>query len=102
MWACALMPSLAVAATRSIMRLNPGADNGAPRSETNAKGDLGLSRWCRATRVAPGPSAGGCSAVPFLTLRMCRDAVLQSIFGQTFKENTHATFTAARVKNVAA
>jgi hypothetical protein len=33
---------------------------------------------------------------------MCRDAVLQSIFGQTFKENTHATFTAARVKNVAA
>jgi hypothetical protein len=102
MWACPLKPSLAVAAIRSTMRLNPGADKRRPALRNERKGDLGLSRWCRATRVAPGPSAGGCSALPFLTLRMCRDAVLQSIFGQTFKENTHATFTAARVKNVAA
>jgi hypothetical protein len=41
MWACALMPSLAAAAARSTMREKPGADNGAPRSETNTKGDLG-------------------------------------------------------------
>jgi len=37
------MPSLAAAAALSIMRLNPGADSGAPRSETDTKGDFGLS-----------------------------------------------------------
>ena len=36
------MPSLAAAAALSIMRLSPGVDSGAPRSETNTKGDFGL------------------------------------------------------------
>ena len=31
-------------AARSIMREKPGADSGAPRSETNTKGDCALSR----------------------------------------------------------
>jgi hypothetical protein len=43
-WACALMPSSAAAAARSIMREKPGADSGAPRSETNTNGDGALSR----------------------------------------------------------
>jgi hypothetical protein len=37
------MPSLAAAAARSIIRLKPGAESGAPRSETKTKGDFGLS-----------------------------------------------------------
>ena len=40
-------------AARSIIREKPGADNGAPRSDTNAKGDFSLSfdhhECCKAT-----------------------------------------------------
>jgi hypothetical protein len=35
MWACVLMPNFAEAAVRSTMREKPGAESGAPRSETN-------------------------------------------------------------------
>jgi hypothetical protein len=44
MWACALMPRSAARAARSIMREKPGADSGAPRSETNTNGDGAFSR----------------------------------------------------------
>jgi hypothetical protein len=40
MWACALMPSSANAAARSIMRLNRGADNGAPPLRDEHEGRL--------------------------------------------------------------
>ena len=43
MWACALMPRSATAAARSIIREKPGADSGAPRSETNTNGDGALA-----------------------------------------------------------
>ena len=76
---------------------NPGADNGAPRSETNARATWGFPAGAAQGR-APARSGRELGVAP----SACRDAVLQSIFGQTFKENTHATFTAARVKNVAA
>ena len=35
---------LGATAARSIMREKPGAEKGAPRSDTNTKGDLALSR----------------------------------------------------------
>jgi hypothetical protein len=79
MCACALMPSLATAAARSIMRLNPGADSGAPRSETKTNGDLVLSLWWRRSSRNPRPVNGWVLGVPFLTRRTCKDAVLKSI-----------------------
>jgi hypothetical protein len=44
MWAWTLMPSFANLAALSIIREKPGADNGAPRSDTNTNGDRSLSR----------------------------------------------------------
>jgi hypothetical protein len=56
---------------RSIMRENPGAVSGAPRSDTNTNGELLLSRWCcRSARSSRPVSA--------LTLRTLRIAVLKS------------------------
>jgi hypothetical protein len=43
----ALIPRFAAAAARSIMRPKPAVDSGAPRSNTNTKGDAWLSCWCR-------------------------------------------------------
>jgi hypothetical protein len=73
------MPSLAAAAAGSIMRLKPGADKGAPRSETNTNGDLALSLWCLRNSRSSRPVSGWVLGMPFLTLRTCRDAVLKSI-----------------------
>jgi hypothetical protein len=63
---------------RSTMREKPGADNGAPLSDTNTNAEAGLSRWCRRSSRISRPLSGCVAGVPFLALRMCRDAVLKS------------------------
>ena len=68
MWACALIPNFAAAAAPSILREKPGAESGAPRSETNTKGDFGLSRWCRRNSRSSRPISGCVLGVSFLTL----------------------------------
>ena len=76
------MPRSAAVAARLIMREKPGADSGAPRSETNTNGDCALSRWCRRNSRISRPLRGCVAGVPFLALRMCRVAVLKSICSQ--------------------
>ena len=65
----ALMPRSAELAARSIMREKPGADSGAPRSETNTNGDCALSRWWRRSSRISLPLRGCVAGVPFLALR---------------------------------
>ena len=69
---------------RSIMREKPGAVSGAPRSDTNTKGDRVLSRWCRRSSR---------SSRPCQRMR-CRGAVLNSAdglgsFAQNFRRGPH-------------
>ena len=68
----------------------PRRDSGAPRSDTKTKGDCGLSLWCRRNSRSSRPVRGCVLGVPFLSLRMARDALLKSTCSQRRSTNSDA------------
>jgi hypothetical protein len=72
-------PCLHTGPARSTIRAKPVVVNGAPRSEVKTKGDFGSSSRCSRRSIrSSSPGIGWVLALPCLTLRTCKVAVLKS------------------------
>ena len=85
-----MIPSFAARLVRLTILQEPGADSGAPRSETNTNADFALWRWWRRNARNSRPVSGCLAGVPCLMRRTCRVAAVKSICSQRKSQTSAA------------